>query len=193
VGSAPGAASTENEKTLPQDETHLARPGPATYNTPMTRRRDKRSRSGIAAWEVVALLAIVLAVVIGGRLLIGADAGTQMHALTVQRLQAVCEALDKYGADNGGSFPAASQGLAALIAEPAQGAKPVNWHGPYLKDPAVLRDAWGRDFHYVAPGAGDPPRPYDLWSLGADGREGGEGGNSDVLSWDRKTWLPPRP
>ena len=150
------------------------------------------SRSGIATWEVVALLAILAAVVIGGRVLIWGDSGAQARELTVKRLEMVCEALDKYGADNGGAFPQATQGLAALITEPTKGSKPINWRGPYLKDPAGLHDAWGQQFHYVAPGAGDPPRAYDLWSLGADGREGGTGANADVLSWDRTTWLPPR-
>lgn len=171
----------------------LVMPRYSAYNAAMTYGRRRRSRAGIAAWEVIALLAIAAAVVIGGQLLIGADASTRMHALTVAHLQAVCEALDKYGADNGGSFPSAEQGLAALVSEPTKGTKPVNWSGPYLKDAAVLRDAWGQQFHYVAPGAGDPPRPYDLWSLGADGREGGKGAAADVLSWDRETWLPPRP
>ncbi len=152
----------------------------------------KPSRAGIAAWEILALLAILAAVVVGGRLLIWGDSGDQARVMTVQHVQLVCEALDKYGADNGGAFPRASQGLAALVAEPTTGSKPVNWNGPYLRDPAVLQDAWGREFHYVAPGGGDPRRAYEVWSLGADGREGGTGANADVLSWDRTTWLPQR-
>lgn len=159
----------------------------------MRRYRGQPRRAGVATWEVVALLGIVAAVLIGGRVLIMGDSGAETHASTVKRLQTVCDALDKYGADNGGVFPTASQGLEALLTAPTKGTKPVNWNGPYVKDASVLRDASGQPFHYVAPGAGDPPRSYDLWSLGADGREGGEGAASDVLSWDRKTWLPPRP
>ncbi len=147
----------------------------------------------MTAWEGVALLGILATVVLAGRVLIWGDSGSQARELTVRRLELLCEALDKYGADNGGVFPQPVQGLAALITEPTEGTPPVNWRGSYLKDPAALEDAWGQPFHYVAPGAGDPPRAYDLWSLGADGREGGTGANADVLSWDRTTWLPPRP
>ncbi len=41
-------------------------------------------------------------------------------------------------------------------------------------------DPWGRPYIYVCPGQhGD----YDLMSYGADGQEGGEGENADVVSW----------
>ena len=29
-----------------------------------------------------------------------------------------------------------------------------------------------------------PQNPYDLYSQGADGKEGGEGPDSDILSWE---------
>ena len=44
----------------------------------------------------------------------------------------------------------------------------------------VPQDAWGHDFIYVTPGPGG--RPYDLNSLGADGKEGGTGTDED-LHW----------
>jgi general secretion pathway protein G len=149
-------------------------------------------RCGLAAWEVLGLLALAAAVVVGGRFLLAAESGSDLHALTVRRIEAVSEALNKYAADNGGAFPTPKQGLAALLTEPTQGPRPVLWRGPYLKDPALLQDAWGRQLHYVSPGAGDPPRPFDLWSLGADNREGGKGPDSDICSWDRTTFAPPR-
>ena len=54
------------------------------------------------------------------------------------------------------------------------------WNGPYLKNRESLTDPWGRPYAYRSPGQhGD----YDLYSLGADGKEGGEGENRDVTSW----------
>ena len=50
------------------------------------------------------------------------------------------------------------------------------WNGPYVKE-ADLKDAWGNDYRYSLPGQN---KPYDITSLGADGREGGEGENRDV-------------
>ena len=50
------------------------------------------------------------------------------------------------------------------------------WNGPYAKEPD-LKDAWGNDYRYNVPGQG---KAFDLISLGADGKDGGEGENRDV-------------
>ena len=52
------------------------------------------------------------------------------------------------------------------------------WNGPYAKE-ADLKDAWGNDYRYSVPGQG---KAYDLISLGADGKEGGDGENRDVTN-----------
>lgn len=55
------------------------------------------------------------------------------------------------------------------------------WNGPYLRKAAVPRDPWGNPFRYKAPGDhGD----FDLYSLGADGAEGGDGENRDIKGWE---------
>ena len=58
--------------------------------------------------------------------------------------------------------------LQSLVKQPAGVDK---WNGPYAKD-ADLKDAWGNDYRYTTPGTN---RAYDLVSLGADGKEGGDG------------------
>ena len=73
-----------------------------------------------------------------------------------------------------GRYPNSQEGLRALLEKPAGMDR---WSGPYVKDAATLKDPWGNDFKYTAPGA---TRPFDLLSLGADGREGGEGENKDI-------------
>jgi general secretion pathway protein G len=52
------------------------------------------------------------------------------------------------------------------------------WNGPYAKE-ADLKDSWGNDYRYTIPGQS---RPYDLVSLGADGKEGGDGPNKDITN-----------
>jgi general secretion pathway protein G len=63
--------------------------------------------------------------------------------------------------------------LQALVKQPAGVDR---WNGPYAKD-ADLKDAWGNDYRYNVPGQG---KAFDLISLGADGKDGGEGENRDV-------------
>lgn len=76
-----------------------------------------------------------------------------------------------------GNYPDSSDGLHVLVENVNQVEK---WDGPYLK-PAVPKDPWGNDYIYVCPGEhGD----FDLSSYGADGAEGGEGENADIVNWE---------
>lgn len=75
-----------------------------------------------------------------------------------------------------GRYPTSQEGLAALVAKPGGMDK---WNGPYVKDAAQLKDPWGNDFRYTQPGTG---KPFDIISLGADGKEGGEGEDKDVTN-----------
>jgi general secretion pathway protein G len=75
-----------------------------------------------------------------------------------------------------GRYPSTQEGLRALLEKPSGMER---WNGPYIKDATTLKDPWGNDFKYAAPGAS---KPFDLVSLGADGREGGEGDNRDLVN-----------
>ena len=87
------------------------------------------------------------------------------------------QALDLYKLEIG-RYPTSQEGLAALMTAPS-GAS--NWNGPYLKRNAVPKDPWSNEYRYVSPG--DQNRPYDIISLGSDGKEGGDGDGKDLNSW----------
>lgn len=42
-------------------------------------------------------------------------------------------------------------------------------------------DPWGNEYLYNTPGPDD--EPYEVYTLGADAREGGEESNADIYSW----------
>jgi general secretion pathway protein G len=65
--------------------------------------------------------------------------------------------------------------LGELVKQPAGTDR---WNGPYAKE-ADLKDAWGNDYRYTVPGQG---KAYEILSLGADAKEGGEGENRDVTN-----------
>jgi len=75
-----------------------------------------------------------------------------------------------------GRYPTTQEGLQALISAPAG---VTNWNGPYWKKQSVPKDPWGNEYKYAAPGQSGP---YDIVSLGADGKEGGEGVNKDITN-----------
>ena len=74
-------------------------------------------------------------------------------------------------------YPSTQEGLEALVKRPAGAAR---WNGPYLRKTVVPKDPWGREYRYRHPGEHGA---YDLWTFGADDREGGDGEASDIVSW----------
>jgi len=90
-------------------------------------------------------------------------------------------ALDLYRMDNF-RYPTSEQGLDALVHKPND-PNIKNWRPDgYVKQ--LVKDPWGHDYVYVAPGTGGAP--YDLMSLGADGAPGGTGNDADLSIRDPK-------
>lgn len=88
-------------------------------------------------------------------------------------------ALDRFQLDNG-FYPTMEQGLEALVRKPDVEPEPKNYPpGGYLK--RLPKDPWDNEYVYVYPGEHGV---YDIYSLGADGEEGGEGINADIGNWD---------
>jgi general secretion pathway protein G len=102
--------------------------------------------------------------------------------VTVARtdVRTIAASLEMYRLDNR-IYPATSQGLEALVSRPVSPPVPPNWSaGGYLAEVPV--DPWGNPYVYRAPGEDGP---YDLVSLGADGKPGGEGVDADIVSGER--------
>jgi general secretion pathway protein G len=78
-----------------------------------------------------------------------------------------------------GRYPDTQEGLQALVQAPA--AAGDRWRGPYLKKKAIPKDPWTNEYQYTSPGKHGQ---FDIVSLGADGKEGGEGDNKDIVSWE---------
>ena len=94
-------------------------------------------------------------------------------------IKALSSAMEIYRLDNG-HYPSTEQGLEALVHKPSGQPVPRNWNPEaYLKK--VPTDPWGNPYIYLSPGNHGQ---YDVYSLGADGREGGEGINAVIGSWE---------
>lgn len=89
-------------------------------------------------------------------------------------LRVIEQALELYRLDNS-RYPAMEEGLEALTrsAGPDGAAREA-----YIR--RLPNDPWGRAYLYVIPGANGP---FDLFSYGADGREGGQGVDADIGNW----------
>jgi len=143
----------------------------------MNRRVGKRNGKGFTLIEILVVLAILglLAGLVGPRVMNILSGGkSQAAKLQIENLG---QPLDLYRLEVG-RYPTTSEGLEALVSQPA-GAS--NWNGPYLKKSSVPKDPWNNDYHYRSPGEHGE---YDLYSLGSDNAEGGEGEAADQVSWN---------
>jgi general secretion pathway protein G len=125
---------------------------------------------------IVMVILVMLASLVGPRLFgqLGAAKGKAARA----QIEMLGAALDAYRLDMS-NYPLTEQGISALSVAPIDPNALALWRGPYLKKP-VERDPWGNNYIYKSPGI---HAEYDLSSLGADGKEGGSGDDSDIVSW----------
>jgi general secretion pathway protein G len=120
---------------------------------------------------VVAILGILATIVMTN--VVGKDEQARVTAAKTGLAQ-ISNALEMYKLDNH-KYPTTDEGLEALVSKSAS-AKTFP-QGGYLKG-SLPKDPWGNPFQYIVPGSNG--RPYDIYSWGADGAEGGEGNNADI-------------
>ncbi len=148
---------------------------------PNTRRiRRKRAANGFTLVELMVVVVIIglLATIVALNVLPSGDtAKIQKAKADIANIET---GLEMYKLQNL-TFPTTSQGLPALVSMPAGLADPSRYQkGGYLKK--LPEDPWGRPYLYAAPGQHGEA---DVWTYGADGKEGGEGTNADIGNWDK--------
>ena len=139
------------------------------------RRAHRLARRSAGFTLVELLLVLVILAIIAGLVLpgiIGQAEGAKVRAADSQ-ITRLSMSVQTFYLDTG-RMP---ENLGELADEPGNA---TGWNGPYVKK-SLLKDPWGRDYEYRAPGEhGD----FDIWSMGADGQTGGEDKNADITSWD---------
>jgi general secretion pathway protein G len=148
-----------------------AKPTRGTAMAPTRRKREQsRGMTLIEILVVLVLLSVIMTVVAGNY--IGRGEKAKADAAKIEMGQ-ISQTLDLYKLEVG-RFPTTQEGLQALITAPS-GA--TNWNGPYWKKATLPKDPWGNEYKYVSPAQN---APYEIVSLGADGKEGGDGENRDL-------------
>jgi len=124
-----------------------------------------KSREGEAGFTLVEMLVVItiigLVMALVGPRVLGYLSESKVKTAKIQ-IESFAAALDLYYLDNG-AYPAANEGLAALVQRPSTAPA---WNGPYLRTGSVPNDPWGHPYIYKVPG---DHAPYEIDSYGAGG------------------------
>lgn len=144
----------------------------AMVRKPTSRERE-RGYTLIELLVVLAILGLLVAIAVPQLMKSLERAKVDTARVQIEKLGSI---LDLYRLE-AGHYPSEQDGLRALVEVPAGVDR---WNGPYLKNREALNDPWGNLYVYRLPGEHGE---YDLYSLGVDGKVGGEGKDADVANW----------
>lgn len=131
---------------------------------------------GFTLLEMLVVLVIIglIASLVGPRLFARVDSSKVQVAETQSKM--LRGAIETFRLEVG-RLPTVEEGLEALRKAPSDERAKARWRGPYL-DEEVPVDPWGNAYVYSMPGRDG--QPFAIYSLGADGKPGGEGNDGDV-------------
>lgn len=124
--------------------------------------------SGFTLIEILVVMAIIamLAVLVAPNIF-NQQAGAMRDAATAE-ISTLSAALDMYRLDVG-RYPDSLDGLMQNDSDRAA------WNGPYLRGSELPNDPWDNPYVYESDDGS-----FNLYSLGADGAEGGAGNDADI-------------
>ena len=139
---------------------------------------DRNEEEGFTLVELMVVIVIIglLATVVIVNVVPSQDRG--MVGKAKADIALIEQAVEMYRLDNF-SYPPAEAGLGALRTPPEAVAQTGRYRqGGYLR--RLPNDPWGQPYQYRVPGR---QGPFDIFSFGADGQEGGDGENADIGNW----------
>lgn len=129
----------------------------------------KASQAGFSLIEiiiVVTMIALIAAFVVNK---VAGQSDRAKVKLATAQVQTLAEKMQQFQMDTG-ALPTSLSDLVKVSGDVP------GWLGPYAKV-AELKDPWNHDFQYKIPGES---AAFDLASLGADGKVGGDSVNADI-------------
>ncbi len=146
----------------------------AKGNKMMYRNRKNRGFT-LVELLVVILVISMLATFVAPRVFRGL--GRAKADIARAKMALIADSLSRFQYDCGRLPDESEGGLDALLVMPAD--LEGKWNGPYLMKSQLL-DPWNNQYVYISEGQVNPGS-FDLICLGADGQEGGEGDNADIV------------
>ena len=142
---------------------------------PKNRRRREDGFTLVELMVVIVIIGLLATIVVLNVLPAGDRARVEKARADIETID---QALEVYKLQNF-NYPSTTDGLQALLSPPASLTDPSRYQkGGYIKK--LPKDPWGRDYLYAFPGQHGA---YDIYTLGADGKQGGEGADADIGNW----------
>ena len=138
-----------------------------------------KKQQGFSLIEIMVVMIIIGVILAGVSVKFFSRADEARVKQATSDFAAIEKALKMYRLDNY-SYPTSEQGLEALVTKPSIEPVPRQWSG-YLDGVPV--DPWGNTYVYLSPG--EDGRDFEVYSLGSDGRAGGEAFAKDLYNWQR--------
>ena len=137
--------------------------------------KTKRNNRGFTLIELLIVMIILglLAALVAPKMF--GKIGSSKQKTAKAQISLFETAMDTYRLDMG-KYPSTEQGFLALRIKPGDD---DNWDGPYLSKEIPL-DPWKNPYEYRYPGEHSD---YDIISYGLDKQPGGDGEDTDVVSW----------
>jgi general secretion pathway protein G len=135
-----------------------------------TRKRRRQVSGSEAGFTLVELMVVIVIIgLLATVVVINVTPSLDRGAVTKARadISTLEQGLEIYRLNNL-RYPSSDEGLQALVA------------GGFVK--RLPNDPWGNPYLYASPGG--EGRAFDVYSYGADGRQGGSDENADIGNWE---------
>jgi general secretion pathway protein G len=130
-------------------------------------------------FTLIEIMVVVVIIGLLATLILPRVIGRQEEAFVAKAksdIRALSSAIQLYKLDNY-VYPETGIGLDGLVSRPPNA---KNWKkGGYID--RLPNDPWGSPYQYVYPGEN---MEFDLWSQGADGKDGGNEMEADIGNWN---------
>jgi general secretion pathway protein G len=144
-------------------------------HTSSSKIRVPKSNPGFTLIEIVITLTIISILAAGSIYLLKGQVDSAKETRVDSDLAAIGIALQSYES-RALRMPTTEQGLIALVEKPTTEPIPERWRS-FMEE--VPKDPWGQPYKYRYP-AVSSKKPYDVYSVGADGQDGTP---DDIGNW----------